>query len=117
MADPEANKFRVSTQPCRIRDRTYWPKHQETWQAADKPEFDKPSGLSDHLVDLDCGELHPDGASRFLPKLGGNLIGLALVLLAVIPPAQALAAYPALLRRIMRAQRTQTFVWAHHAGQ
>jgi deazaflavin-dependent oxidoreductase (nitroreductase family) len=35
----------------------------------------------------------------------------------IIPPAQALAAYPALLRRIMRAQKTQAFVWAHRAGQ
>ena len=35
----------------------------------------------------------------------------------IIPPAQALAAYPALLRRIMRSQRTQAFVWAHRAGQ
>jgi deazaflavin-dependent oxidoreductase (nitroreductase family) len=35
----------------------------------------------------------------------------------IIPPAQALAAYPALLRRIMRAQETQAFVWAHRAGQ
>ena len=35
----------------------------------------------------------------------------------IIPPAQALAAYPALLRRIVSAQRTQAFVWAHRAGQ
>jgi deazaflavin-dependent oxidoreductase (nitroreductase family) len=35
----------------------------------------------------------------------------------IIPPAQALAAYPALLRRIVRSQRTQDFVWAHRAGQ
>ena len=35
----------------------------------------------------------------------------------LIAPAQALAAYPALLRRIMRSQRTQDFVWAHRAGQ
>jgi deazaflavin-dependent oxidoreductase (nitroreductase family) len=35
----------------------------------------------------------------------------------LIPPGQALAAYPALLRRIMRSQRTQDFVWAHRAGQ
>jgi deazaflavin-dependent oxidoreductase (nitroreductase family) len=33
----------------------------------------------------------------------------------VIPPAQALAAYPALLRRIMRSQQIQAFVWAHRA--
>jgi deazaflavin-dependent oxidoreductase (nitroreductase family) len=35
----------------------------------------------------------------------------------LIPPAQALGAYPALLRRIMRSQQTQAFVWAHRAGQ
>jgi deazaflavin-dependent oxidoreductase (nitroreductase family) len=35
----------------------------------------------------------------------------------LIPPAQALAAYPALFRRIMRSQQTQAFVWAHRAGQ
>ena len=35
----------------------------------------------------------------------------------LIPPAQALAAYPALLRRIMRSQQTQAFMWAHRAGQ
>ena len=35
----------------------------------------------------------------------------------LIPPAQALAAYPALLRRIMRLQQTQAFVWAHRAGR
>ena len=35
----------------------------------------------------------------------------------LIAPAQALAAYPALLRRIMRSQQTQAFVWAHRAGQ
>ena len=33
------------------------------------------------------------------------------------PPGQALAAYPALLRRIMRSQQTQAFVWAHRARQ
>ena len=33
----------------------------------------------------------------------------------IIPAAQALGAYPALLRRIMRAQRTRDFVWAHRA--
>jgi deazaflavin-dependent oxidoreductase (nitroreductase family) len=35
----------------------------------------------------------------------------------IIPPAQALGAYPALLRRIMRSQQTQAFVWAHRTGQ
>jgi deazaflavin-dependent oxidoreductase (nitroreductase family) len=35
----------------------------------------------------------------------------------LIAPAQALAAYPALLRRIMRSQQIQSFVWAHRAGQ
>jgi deazaflavin-dependent oxidoreductase (nitroreductase family) len=35
----------------------------------------------------------------------------------LILPAQALAAYPALLRRIMRSQQTQAFVWAHRARQ
>jgi deazaflavin-dependent oxidoreductase (nitroreductase family) len=35
----------------------------------------------------------------------------------LIPPAQALAAYPALLRRIMRSQQIQAFVWAHRASQ
>jgi deazaflavin-dependent oxidoreductase (nitroreductase family) len=35
----------------------------------------------------------------------------------IIPPAQALAAYPTLLRRLMRAQEIQDFVWAHRAGQ
>jgi deazaflavin-dependent oxidoreductase (nitroreductase family) len=35
----------------------------------------------------------------------------------LIPPAQALGAYPALLRRIMRSQQTQAFVWAHRGGQ
>jgi deazaflavin-dependent oxidoreductase (nitroreductase family) len=35
----------------------------------------------------------------------------------LIAPAQALAAYPALLRRIMRSQQTQAFVWAHRARQ
>ena len=35
----------------------------------------------------------------------------------LIAPAQALAAYPTLLRRIMRSQQTQAFVWAHRAGQ
>jgi deazaflavin-dependent oxidoreductase (nitroreductase family) len=35
----------------------------------------------------------------------------------LIAPAQALAAYPALLRRIMRSQQIQAFVWAHRAEQ
>ncbi len=35
----------------------------------------------------------------------------------IIPSAQALAAYPALLRRIMRSQKTRDFVWAHRAAQ
>jgi deazaflavin-dependent oxidoreductase (nitroreductase family) len=35
----------------------------------------------------------------------------------LIAPAQALGAYPTLLRRIMRSQQTQAFVWAHRAGQ
>jgi deazaflavin-dependent oxidoreductase (nitroreductase family) len=35
----------------------------------------------------------------------------------LIAPAQALAAYPTLLRRIMRSQQTQAFVWAHRARQ
>ena len=35
----------------------------------------------------------------------------------LIAPGQALAAYPALLRRIMRSQQTQAFVWAHRARQ
>jgi hypothetical protein len=35
----------------------------------------------------------------------------------IIPPAQALAAYPTLLRRLMRAQEIQDFVCAHRAGQ
>ena len=35
----------------------------------------------------------------------------------IIPPAQALAAYPVLLRRLMRSQGIQDFVWAHRAGQ
>ena len=34
----------------------------------------------------------------------------------IIPPTQALAAYPALLRRIMRSQGIEHFVWAHRAG-
>ena len=34
----------------------------------------------------------------------------------IIPAQQALAAYPRLLRRIMRAQRTEQFVWAHRAA-
>jgi len=34
----------------------------------------------------------------------------------IIPPAQALAAYATLLRRLMRAQEIQDFVWAHRAG-
>jgi deazaflavin-dependent oxidoreductase (nitroreductase family) len=35
----------------------------------------------------------------------------------LIAPAQALGAYPALLRRIMRSQQIQAFVWAHRARQ
>jgi hypothetical protein len=35
----------------------------------------------------------------------------------IIPPAQALAAYPPLLRRLMRSQGIQDFVWAHRAGR
>lgn len=35
----------------------------------------------------------------------------------LIAPAQALAAYPTLLQRIMRSQQTQAFVWAHRARQ
>jgi deazaflavin-dependent oxidoreductase (nitroreductase family) len=35
----------------------------------------------------------------------------------LIPSTQALGAYPALLRRIMRSQQIQAFVWAHRAGQ
>jgi len=35
----------------------------------------------------------------------------------LIAPARALAAYPTLLRRIMRSQQTQAFVWAHRARQ
>ncbi len=35
----------------------------------------------------------------------------------IIPPARALAAYPPLLRRVMRSQKTQDFVWAHRAGR
>ena len=31
----------------------------------------------------------------------------------IIPPAQALAAYPALLQRLIRSQGIQDFVWAH----
>lgn len=31
----------------------------------------------------------------------------------LIPPAQALAAYPTLLQRLMRSQGIQHFVWAH----
>jgi deazaflavin-dependent oxidoreductase (nitroreductase family) len=33
----------------------------------------------------------------------------------IIPAAQALGAYPALLRRVIRAQRTRDFLWAHRA--
>src|SRR6266581_8276086 len=61
-------------QPCCTRPAAaWWPNRSATIA----------SGLSDHLVDLDCGELHPQGASRFLPKLSGGLVGLAEVLLAV----------------------------------
>jgi len=35
----------------------------------------------------------------------------------IIPPAQALAAYPPLLRRRMRSIRTRDFVWAHRVEQ
>ena len=35
----------------------------------------------------------------------------------IVPPARALAAYPPLLRRLMRSQGIQEFVWAHRAGQ
>ena len=35
----------------------------------------------------------------------------------IIPPAQALAVYPLLLRRLMRRQGIQDFVWAHRPGQ
>jgi deazaflavin-dependent oxidoreductase (nitroreductase family) len=35
----------------------------------------------------------------------------------IVPPAQALPAYPSLLRRLMRSQGIQDFVWAHRAGQ
>jgi hypothetical protein len=35
----------------------------------------------------------------------------------IIPPTQALAAYPPLLRRLMRSQGIQDFVWAHRAGR
>jgi deazaflavin-dependent oxidoreductase (nitroreductase family) len=35
----------------------------------------------------------------------------------IVPPAQALPAYPPLLRRLMRSQGIQDFVWAHRAGQ
>jgi deazaflavin-dependent oxidoreductase (nitroreductase family) len=35
----------------------------------------------------------------------------------IVPPERALAAYPPLLRRLMRSQGIQDFVWAHHAGR
>jgi hypothetical protein len=35
----------------------------------------------------------------------------------IIPPAQAIAAFPRLLQRLMRSQGIQNFVWAHDAGQ
>jgi deazaflavin-dependent oxidoreductase (nitroreductase family) len=35
----------------------------------------------------------------------------------IIPAAQALPAFPPLLRRLMRAQGIQGFVWAHRAGR
>jgi hypothetical protein len=35
----------------------------------------------------------------------------------IIPPTRALAAYPPLLRRLMRSQQIQEFVWAHRAKQ
>ena len=35
----------------------------------------------------------------------------------IIPSTQALAAYPALLRRLMRSQRIREFVWGHRAAQ
>jgi deazaflavin-dependent oxidoreductase (nitroreductase family) len=34
----------------------------------------------------------------------------------LIPPTQALAAYPTLLRRLMQSQGIEHFVWAHRAG-
>lgn len=43
-----------------------------------------PSGLTNHLVGLDAGEVHPGDASHLLTKLGSDLIGLANVLLAVV---------------------------------
>jgi deazaflavin-dependent oxidoreductase (nitroreductase family) len=35
----------------------------------------------------------------------------------IIPPERALAAYPRLLRRVMRSQRTRDFLWAHHPAR
>ena len=35
----------------------------------------------------------------------------------IIPPAQAMPAFPTLLQRLMRSQGIQDFVWAHDAGQ
>ena len=35
----------------------------------------------------------------------------------IIPPTRALAAYPQLLRRLMRSQQIQEFVWAHRVVQ
>lgn len=35
----------------------------------------------------------------------------------IVPPARALAAYPPLLRRLMRSQGIQEFVWAHRIAQ
>jgi deazaflavin-dependent oxidoreductase (nitroreductase family) len=34
----------------------------------------------------------------------------------IIPAAEALAAFPPLLRRITRSQKIQDFLWAHHVG-
>ena len=34
----------------------------------------------------------------------------------IIPPAQALAAFPPRLQRMLRSGGIQDFVWAHHAG-
>jgi hypothetical protein len=35
----------------------------------------------------------------------------------IILPAQAIAAFPTLLQRLMRSPGIQDFVWAHDAGQ
>jgi deazaflavin-dependent oxidoreductase (nitroreductase family) len=35
----------------------------------------------------------------------------------IIPPTQALPAFPPLLQRLMSSQKIQNFVWAHRAGQ